>query len=142
MHMMVMILAITILTVIAIGLLPRLMRGTSRPLRTGDRIRLSGGYDSKPTWLDSRASVDGEVLAFIADATPMKSALVRLTSPISVDGFTSEIVALHLRYLHSRWGQREIVHVELLDGIPRSENDGGAAHAKWIESHAMYAVLS
>lgn len=59
------ILVITGGVITLIALLPRIVRLSRGMLRVGDRIRLSGGCDSPPRWLDGREYVDDEVLSFV-----------------------------------------------------------------------------
>ena len=139
-----MILGITGGTVAALALLPRIMHFVKRPLRVGDRVRLSGGYDSAASWLGTRDYVDGEVVAFINSAEGGRAAAVKLAAPITSDRFLSDIVLLYLRFADSRWSRHEIVHVELWRHLPRPEELGHHSDEdrEWIESHASYRTLS
>ena len=137
----ILVLIVTSVAVVLIGLLPRILRALSRPMRMGDRIRLSGDYGSEPAWLGTRASVDGEVITFVSRGGPRESAIIKLTVPVSADGVSSDIVALDLRYQGVRWGQREVVHGELRNNLPSEDERGTSRGGKWVESHAQYRVL-
>lgn len=128
---------------VMVALLPKLRRAISPPLRIGDRIRLSGGYDNKPTWLGARTSIEGVVLTFVeSSGAASRSAIIKLGSALSAEGLSSDLIALDLRYKSARWGQHELVHVRLLNEMPGGEDQSRALlNGKWIGSHASYTVV-
>ena len=138
------ILAATGIVVAMIGGLPVLFRASRRSVRVGDRLRLSGGYDSAPRWLGTRDSIDGDVLALDGGNEAPQYAVIRLTEPISFEGLSSDIVTLRLRFKNARWGDHGTVHVELWRDVPeRGEISSSEANdrRRWIESHATYRRL-
>ena len=108
-------------------------------LRPGDRVRLSGGYDMEPRWLNGCHSYFGECIGFIPGANGQLAAVIRLDRSISFDSMTGSYVVLQLRYVGARWSKHETVHVELFTEPPTTLQDS-ATHGLWIESHANYRV--
>jgi hypothetical protein len=105
-------------------------------LRVGDRVRLSGGYNMEPNWLQSGTEFFGEVSAFIPGQNEHPAAVIELDSPISVDGATGTILVLELRYKGASWGARNIVHLELCDFVPEPKAWRHRKQGKWVESNA------
>ncbi|HEX8169273.1 MAG TPA: hypothetical protein VF824_01895 [Thermoanaerobaculia bacterium] len=148
-EVVIVILAATATLIIVAAMVPRLIRRSSRPLQVGDRIRISGGYDSPPLWLGGREYVDGSVVQFRTTDPAAKSvsAVVKLDSPITTRGFASDVVMMHLRFVNARWGQHETVHLELVSSPPAAGQEfngetGYDARDGWIESHAGYRVIA
>src|SRR5690606_23341936 len=75
----------------------------------GDRVRLSGGYDMEPRWLNGCHSYFGECIGFIPGANGQLAAVIRLDSSISFDSMTGSYVVLQLRYVGARWSKHETV---------------------------------
>jgi hypothetical protein len=113
------------------------MRETGE-LELGSRVKLSGGYDFEPTWLSGRASVTGEVAAFIPGQNDMPAAVIKLDAPITADGVTGDILVLELRYVGAVWDASGVVHVELCDFSPEAKRWQDRRQGKWVESHASY----
>lgn len=112
----------------------------ARPLAVGDRIALSGGYEYQPRWMQGMASHIGSVIEFIPGQNADPAAVVRLESPMTIDGHTGTALILELRYEGASWGESETVHVELCEEILGT---GGKLQrpGKWIESHATYTRI-
>lgn len=108
-------------------------------LRMGDRVRLAGGYDTQPRWLDGRAAYFGECISFIPGENGRSAAVIRLDEPITFDSVTGSYVVLRLRYVGARWAKHETVHVELFTEPPVTLQ-APATRGLWIESHANYHV--
>ena len=113
----------------------------SGSLSIGDRVRLSGGYDMEPNWLQGNEHYLGTVVAFIPGQNVESAAVVRLDSPILVDGISGSVVVLELRYVSAHWLGENIVHVELCDFEPEPKVWQLRRQGKWIESHASCNVL-
>lgn len=138
------ILSATAVLVAVIAILPRAIRRFRRPLRIGDRLRLTGGYEDPPEWLQGHPYVCGRAVAFIPDKEGRSAVAVALDSPLFAEGTSYSFVLLRLRYADARWSRREFVHVELWVDVPSSVDSkaSGAPRHKWIESHAAYRVVT
>ena len=75
-------------------------------MQPGTRVRLSGGYDNEPRWLDGTAGHFGTVERFIPGQNSEPAAVVRLDAPITVDGVTGSVLVLELRFKGQRWETR------------------------------------
>ena len=106
-------------------------------LRIGDRVRLSGGYDMEPRWLNGRDSLFGKCISFVPSEDSRSAAVIQLDEPITFDSVTGSYAVLRLRYVGARWSKREIVHLELFAAPPASLQEA-ASRGLWIESHASY----
>lgn len=112
-----------------------------RELRVGDRVELSGGYDMEPRWLAGREFVLGSLVGFIPGQNKNPAAVVKLDTPISIDGLTGDTLVLELRYVGAEWRATEIVHVELCDFAPEPKRWQDRRQGTWVESHATYKRL-
>jgi hypothetical protein len=117
------------------------MRETGE-LELGSRVELSGGYDFVPSWLSGKASITGEVAAFIPGQNDTPAAVIRLDTPITADGVTVEVLVLELRYVGATWNTSGVVHVELCDFSPEPKRWQDRRRGKWVESHASYKRLA
>lgn len=115
-----------------------------RPLRVGDRIRLSGGYDIPPPWLGGRDSITGHVVAFAETDVSRPAAVVKLDEVITFEELNSDIVMLYLRYKDGRWGAGDVVHLELWRQMPPSHvsQEIDSDVRKWVESHVSYRIVT
>lgn len=112
----------------------------SKPVRVGDRIRLSEGYQIPPEWLGIRKYIDGTVLKFIDNPWDKKkrlNAIVQLDDKVNFRHLSGDIVVLSLRYVGSSWKGSDYVHIELYDHIPARVGNS----ERWIESHAKFHRL-
>jgi hypothetical protein len=107
----------------------------------GDRVRMSGGYDMEPRWLQEQTHYLGRVSGFIPGQNDTPALVVELDSPISVEGMTGRILVLELRYVGAQWGATNIVHVELCDFQPELKAWKYRKQGKWVESHATCVRL-
>ena len=110
-------------------------------LSVGDRIRLSGGYDFEPKWLQGKSELFGMAVKFIPGQNENPAAVIELDEPISVDGIEGRTVVLELRFLGATWGTTETVHIELCDFVPEDKAWQQRRQGKWVESHATYARI-
>jgi hypothetical protein len=110
-------------------------------LKAGDRIRLFGGYDMIPRWLCGKDEYFGTMTRFIPAQNQERLAVIKLDSPITVEGITGDIVILSLRYEGAKWKDQETVHIELCDFDPEPRTWEYRKHGKWVESHAQYEIL-
>jgi hypothetical protein len=110
----------------------------SKPLKVGDRVELSGGYDFEPSWLGGLPSHPGVVSSFIPGQNDMPAAVVRLDNAITAKGTTGDIVVLELRYVGQGWQDTGTVHIELCDFVPEERAWQQRRQGKWVESHATY----
>jgi hypothetical protein len=112
-----------------------------RHLHVGDRLRLYGGYDMEPRWLNGKEALTGKCVAFIKGQNKQPAAVIELDESILFDNITGKIVVLELRYVDARWIQNEVVHVELCSFVPEDKEWKNRPQGLWVESHASYAVL-
>jgi hypothetical protein len=110
-------------------------------LQVGDRIRLSGGYDVEPKFLQGKAELLGTLSKFIPGQNENTAAVVELDSSISVDGVTGNTLVLELRYKGASWRRTNTVHIELCDFDPETKAWQHRKQGRWIESHAVCAAL-
>jgi hypothetical protein len=129
---------------LAMLLLPRFIRLFGRPLRAGDHIRLSGGYETPAAWLGQFGHIDAEVLRFIVIPGRSNAAVVRMARAISCSDITSDIALLYLRFRDGRWRKSNIVHVELWSHEPTVAEVSDATRGTrcHVESHASYRLLA
>jgi len=107
-------------------------------LQTGDRVRLSGGYDMDPAWLSGKAHVDGTVAGFIPGQNVTPAAVIKLDAPITALGAAGDTLVLELRYVGADWAPTGTVHVELCDFMPDLKRWQERRQGKWVESHGTY----
>jgi hypothetical protein len=105
-------------------------------MEAGDRVWLSGGYDRVPAWLCGRPGHHGTIERFIPGYGGGLAAVVRLDTPLTVEGAVGDVVVLELRYDDVPWESGAIVHVELCDFEPEDVPWGERRKGKWVESHA------
>ena len=114
-------------------------------LKIGDRIRLSGGYNREPTYLQNPPSIErtGSVINFIIGQNSSPAALVKLDSMITGEKITGEIVVLELRYVGQTWecSGPNIVHIELCDFIPENKSWKDRKQGEWIEAAASWEKI-
>jgi hypothetical protein len=132
----------TALLIGIIALLPRLMLSSSKALRIGDRVRLSGGHQDPAPWLQGRPEVYGRVTAFISRGNS-RAVEVAFESPFSYEGNTYPFAELRLLFKGASWSQHGVVHVELWTDAPTRllSNSEAVGHHKYVESHASYRVM-
>lgn len=102
----------------------------------GDRVRLSGGYDMEPKWLQGRDHYLGTVSRFIPGQNETPALVVELDSRVSVGGITGNVMVLELRYVGAQWAGTNYVHLELCDFEPEAKPWRDRRQGKWVESHA------
>jgi len=110
-------------------------------IQTGDRIKVSGGYDFEPEWLDGSESVTGVVVAFMPGQNDRPAAVIKLETRIRFGDVMGDILVLELRYVGADWSPTGIVHVELCDFMPDPIPWRDRRKGKWAESHASYERL-
>jgi hypothetical protein len=110
-------------------------------LRIGDRVRLGGGYDMEPKWLNGKEHYTGTVEAFIPGQNDTPAAIVELDEVAVCDDTRGSIVVLELRYVDAMWTSSEAVHVELCDFVPEAKSWNNRKQGKWVESHARYEKI-
>lgn len=108
------------------------------PIKPGDRVKLSGGYDMEPRWLGGAEYLLGSVHTFIPGQNSEPAAVVVLDAPIRVDGVEGRTVVLELRYVGQTWADSGTVHVELCDFEPEAVRWQDRRQGRWVESHATY----
>jgi len=107
-------------------------------LHVGDQIRIGGGYDMAPSWLNGRKDYTGTVKAFIPGQNDTPAALIVLDETIVCEDVAGKYLVLELRYEGAAWAETETVHVELCDFLPENESWQDRKQGKWVESHARY----
>jgi hypothetical protein len=107
-------------------------------LTVGDRIWVWGGYDNEPSWLQGNDGYAGVVEGFVSPEGH-RVALVRLDSPISLQGTTTSIIALSLRYVGAQWEDEEVCDVTLCLNVPALPGwQQDRTSFLRVESHASY----
>ena len=107
-------------------------------LKVGDKVRLSGGYDMEPKWLEGKNYYAGTVMEFIPGQNQTPAAVVKLDHSFTADDTTGDIVVLELRYEGATWNEKGTVHVELCNFEPEAVSWKSRKQGKWVESHAAY----
>lgn len=113
----------------------------SEKLTVGDRLRLSGGYDWNPSWLQEQKHRTATITGFIPGQKDAPAVVAHLDTPISVDEVTGQVVVLELRNQGSSWDRTNTVHIELCNFEPEAKAWKDRRQGKWIESHATYEKL-
>lgn len=111
-------------------------------LRIGDRVRLSGGYDPEPNWLQGQSAYTGTVLRFIPGQNAAPAAVVQLDRMLEGGTAMCEIAVLELRYANRVWTDENVVHVELCDFIPEAKPWPFRRQGRWVESNATCSRVS
>ena len=108
---------------------------------------MSGGYESRPTWMGGKQSFDGTIVRFVPGTHEPRAAVVRLDAPISLtdvrNGKTvaGDVLILELRFLGAQWKDSETVQIELRNSLPERKPATERSHGLWVESHAIYRVI-
>jgi hypothetical protein len=111
-----------------------------RKLRTGDEVRIWGGYSEPATWLTGANSVHGVVERFMPVGGGGSAALVVLRRPETIASGCRYLL-LYLRFGRI-WHDRGVVHVEaIVDPTTLPSAVTPAQIGDWVESHAQYAVV-
>jgi hypothetical protein len=88
-------------------------------LKVGDRIRLFGGYDMKPTWLKGGDGYNARVLSFFdneiggRDGDSALSALIEFEEEIESEGFLGKFGFITGRWEGQTWETEGAVHVNI-----------------------------
>lgn len=115
----------------------------------GRRIRLSGGYDFEPAWLDKRPWLEGEVAAWIPGQNREEACVVALDELLTAEGLVrgrreevrGRYAVLQLRYEGATWEDTGVVHVELCEEMPQPKAWPDRPVGAWVESHATYELV-
>jgi hypothetical protein len=110
-------------------------------LFVGDRLRLRGGYDVEPAWLQGQHHHTATITRFIPGQNETPAIVAHLDAPISLDQVTGQVVVLELRYKGASWDEANTVHIELCDFEPEPKTWKARRQGKWIESHATCEKL-
>jgi len=110
-------------------------------LEVGNRVRLSGGYETYPKWLKGKRFYEGDCVAFIQGQNSELAAVVRLDEPFEVDGLTGDVAVLELRYVGATWSASGVVHIELCSFTPEDKPWEERSKGLWVESNANYQTL-
>jgi hypothetical protein len=114
-----------------------------RPLASGQRVRVFGGYDTNPAWLrDDPDGYEGVVSGFIPGRNELPAAVIVLDQPLFAGGIEGAFVVLEQALEGNAWGQSSPrIHVELCDFTPESGLWQERRRGAWIESHATFEVV-
>ena len=113
-------------------------------IKQGDRLRLFGGYDIYPQWLDDKKEYLCTVLKYIPGQNKRKKAIVaKLDDPLTYQNYyTGFFVVLETRYKRQNWRFDGPVHIELCNFEPETisynERDKGIG----IEAAASYDIVT
>jgi hypothetical protein len=117
-------------------------------MNIGDQIRLSGGNDMNPQWLQGRKEHYARVIAFLPTNSKKRSsperfsALIEFDEFIEFEGMTGKFGVLDFRYVEQVWENTGPVHVFLLKEKINSIDERTRESSRWMESHATYDVVS
>ncbi len=107
----------------------------------GTKIKLWGGYDQAPVWLNGLEFYTGVVEGVIPSKNDVNARVVRLDNPITVEGVTGDVVVLELRYVGATWSGEQVVHIELCDFEPEAKMWSQQRQGAWVESHASVVPI-
>ena len=110
-------------------------------LRVGDRVRVGGGYDMAPRWLNGRQYYPGTVTAVIPGQNDTPAIVVVLDEDVVLENYSGKYLVLELRYAGAKWRETGTVHVELCDFEPEAKSWQDREQGRWVESHATYSKL-
>jgi hypothetical protein len=117
------------------------------PVNIGDRLRLSGGYDMNPQWLQGRNEYYARVVAFLENnkkrpsLSERKSTLIEFDEPIEFEDLAGKFGLLDLRHVGQVWENTGSVQVFLLKEKINSIEERNQESSRWMESHATYEVV-
>lgn len=114
-----------------------------RPLEVGQRIRVFGGYDMEPSWLEGcPEGYTGTVAEFIPGQNELPAAVVELDEPVRVSKAEGSYLVLEQGWVGVPWGQTSPrIHVELCDFRPEPKRWQDRKQGEWVESHATFEVV-
>ena len=113
-------------------------------LRTGDRIKLFGGYDMDPRWLRDRDCHYATVLRFFDNRIEKRadderlSAVIEFDERIGFEGLRGKFGVMLTRWEGQRWEDEGVVHVHLIDREIADASEMTKDNSRWMESHASY----
>jgi hypothetical protein len=116
-------------------------------IRTGQRVRVFGGYYGAHPCFGSEAGIEGVVTGFESgDGKIRVVILCDRWMTCSSTGNKGETVQFKwlicsLRYSHSEWDDGETVHVEISDVDPLARVMQHTTKRRWIESHATISIV-
>lgn len=115
----------------------------TQPLKVGDKIELSGGYNYDPLFLKNppASKRSGTVIKFIKGQNESQAAVVKLDQVISGEKITGDIVVLELRYVGQTWQEPTPVHIELCDFMPEDKTWKDRKQGEWIEAAATVKLV-
>lgn len=115
----------------------------TQPLKVGDKIELSGGYNYDPLFLKNppASKRSGTVIQFIKGQNESQAAVVKLDQVISGEKITGDIVVLELRYVGQTWQEPTPVHIELCDFMPEDKTWKDRKQGEWIEAAATVKLV-
>lgn len=87
-------------------------------LRPGDRVRVSGGHETAPRWLNGKEAYFGSFLGFIPGQSSEPAAIIQLDEPVVFGDITGSFLIMELRFVGARWAHHETVHLELCESLP------------------------
>ena len=114
------------------------------PIKIGDTIKLSGGYDYDPLYLKTPVASfrTGTVIQFIKGQNESPAAVVKLDQEISGEKITGDIVILELRLVGQTWKEPTPVHIELCDFMPENKPWKERRQGEWVEAAASVTLLT
>jgi hypothetical protein len=112
-----------------------------KKIQIGTKIKLSGGYDFQPKWLNEVDHHLGTVSKFISGQNSQKAMVVILDKPINFDDVSGKVVVLELRHQGTYWVHSGVVHIELCNFTPENVAWKNRKQGVWIESHASYDCI-
>lgn len=113
------------------------------PLKIGDEIELSGGYDIDPVYLakPKASKRSGTIIQFIKGQHESPAAVVKLSELVSGEKITGNIFVLELRYVEQTWSQPTPVHIELCNFMPENKPLRERKQGEWVEAAATIKLV-
>ncbi len=117
-------------------------------LQAGDRIKLFGGYDMYPLWLQDRTHYFATVLGFFdneiegRDGDLRLSATIEFEEEIEFKGLTGKFGFIMGRWEGQQWLRTGVVHVHLSSIKIVKAGQITEENSRWMESHASYEAVT
>ena len=109
-------------------------------IKIGSEIKLLGGYESDPKWLNGKESYSGQVVTIIPGHNKEPSLVVKLNDTITFESYEGNYVVLELRHEGAKWINKGIVHIELYNSIPEDNQWQKRNKGTRVEAAASYEI--
>lgn len=104
-------------------------------------MKLAGGHQQPPPWLDGSDAVYGTMIAFNPGDNDSTDAIVKLDRRLHIGDADGDIIVMSRRYAEP-WASHGVVHLELCATQPETKPRSKRQVGTWIESHAEYEIAA